>query len=178
MALKEAYTAQELAKLLGRPVQSINRIAKSQNWQFRPRKGRGGGKEWLVSSMPEATQRAIQTAEERRSIEEETVHNANLPTLHTNKPGNIPAPMGRGIMDDKRRYKALAKADLVGLYMDWQAKFGATVQQKQAFVLAYQAGTWSKLLLELGPRISWKSLEKWKLLHRNKCCCPPEIRTG
>ena len=71
-------------------------------------------------------------------------------------------------MDDKRRYKALAKADLVGLYMDWQAKFGATVQQKQAFVLAYQAGTWSKLLLELGPRISWKSLEKWKLLHKNK----------
>lgn len=169
MALKEAYTTTELAHLLRLSVSSsVVRRAEREGWQFRPRKGRGGGKEWLVSSMPEATQRAIQTAEERRSIEEEAAHNADLPTLYTNKPGNIPAPVVRGIMDDKRRYKALAKADLVGLYMDWQAKFGATVQQKQAFVLAYQAGTWSKLLLELGPRISWKSLEKWKLLHRNK----------
>lgn len=168
MALKEAYTSQECSALLGLSVKGTLQRAQREGWQSRPRKGRGGGKEWLVSSMPEATQRAIQTAEERRSIETEAAHNANLPTVYINKPGEIPPPVVRGIMDDKRRYKALAKADLVGLYMDWQAKFGATVQQKQAFVLAYQAGTWSKLLLELGPRISWKSLEKWKLLHKNK----------
>ena len=167
MALKEAYTAQAIASLLERPVQSINRTAKNQGWQSRPRKGRGGGKEWLVSSMPEATRHAIQTAEERRAIEEEAARNAALPAPYV-KESDVPVPMKRAIMDDKRRYKALAKADLLGLYMDWQAKFGSTVKQKQAFILAYQSGTWSKVLMELGPRISWKTLEKWKLtLRRN-----------
>lgn len=64
MALKEAYTSQALAPLLGLTRQGVDAQAKSGGWQFRPRKGRGGGKEWLVSSMPEATQRALQTAED------------------------------------------------------------------------------------------------------------------
>ena len=126
------------------------------SWQSRPRKGRGGGKEWLVSSMPEATQRALQTAEERRAIEAE----AALPAVAVSR---LLSPARQAILDDKRRYKALAKADLLGLYLDWQAKHGSTIRQKQAFILAYQGGAWSKLLAELGPRVSWKSLERWKL---------------
>ena len=161
MALKEVYTAQAIASLLERPVQSINRTAKNQGWQSRPRSGRGGGKEWLVSSMPEKTRIAIQTAEERRALEEEAAHNAALPAVAASQ---LPSPATRqAILDDKRRYKALAKADLLGLYLDWQAKYGATVRQKQAFILAYQGGAWGKLLAELGPRVSWKSLERWKL---------------
>lgn len=168
MAVKEAYTTRELAGLLGfSTIRSVLLRAEREGWQSRPRKGRGGGKEWLVSSMPEATRRAIQTAEERRAIEEEAAHNAVLPAPYV-KESDVPVPMKRAIMDDKRRYKALAKADLLGLYMDWQAKFGSSVKQKQAFILAYQSGTWSKVLMELGPRISWKTLEKWKLtLRRN-----------
>ncbi|WP_165174492.1 Mu transposase C-terminal domain-containing protein [Desulfovibrio sp. ZJ369] len=160
MALKEAYTAQELAILLGCAVQSANRTAKHENWQYRKRAGRGGGNEWLVSSMPDATQRALQMAEERRAIEEESAHNAALPTVVASQ---LPSPARQAILDDKRRYKALAKADLLDLYLNWQRKYGATVSQKEAFIHAYQGGAWSKLLTELGPRISWKSLERWKL---------------
>ncbi len=160
MALKEAYTSQALAPLLGLTRQGVDAQAKSGGWQSRPRKGRGGGKEWLVSSMPEATQRAIQTAEERRAIEEEAAHNAALPMTAGS---HVPALARKAILDDKRRYKALAKADLLGLYLDWQTKHGSTIRQKQAFILAYQGGAWSKLLAELGPRVSWKSLERWKL---------------
>ena len=70
MAVKEAYTTRELAGLLGfSTIRSVLLRAEREGWQSRPRKGRGGGKEWLVSSMPEATRRAIQTAEERRAIE-------------------------------------------------------------------------------------------------------------
>jgi len=142
-------------------VKGVIQRASRESWQFRPRKGRGGGKEWLVSSMPEATQRAIQTAEERLAIEEEAAHNAALPAATASL---LPSPAVRqAILDDKRRYKALAKADLLGLYLDWQAKHGSTIRQKQAFILAYQGGAWSKLLEELGPRVSWKSLERWKL---------------
>ena len=161
MALKEAYTSQALAPLLGLTRQGVDAQAKSGGWQFRPRKGRGGGKEWLVSSMPEATQQAIRTAEERRAIEEEAANSAALPAVTASQ---LPSPTARqAIFDDKRRYKALAKADLLGLYLDWQAKHGSTIRQKQAFILAYQGGAWGKLLAELGPRVSWKSLERWKL---------------
>ena len=161
MALKEAYTSQALAPLLGLTRQGVDAQAKSGGWQFRPRKGRGGGKEWLVSSMPEATQQAIRTAEERRAIEEEAANSAALPAVTASQ---LTFPTARqAIFDDKRRYKALAKADLLGLYLDWQAKHGSTIRQKQAFILAYQGGAWGKLLAELGPRVSWKSLERWKL---------------
>ena len=161
MALKEAYTTAELAHLLRLSVSSsVVRRAEREGWQFRPRKGRGGGKEWLVSSMPEATQLVIQTAEERRAIEEEAANSAALPAVAASR---LPSPARQAILDDKRRYKALAKADLLGLYLDWQAKHGSTIRQKQAFILAYQGGAWGKLLAELGPRVSWKSLERWKL---------------
>ncbi|WP_304049029.1 hypothetical protein [Desulfovibrio piger] len=66
------------------------------------------------------------------------------------------------IMDDSRRYKALAKADLVRQYLAWQRKFGATRAQKDAFVTAYKAGAWPKLLEEVGS-VSWQTLERWKL---------------
>ncbi len=160
MARREAYSARELAPLLGMTERAVLYRADSEQWQFRPRKGRGGGKEWIVSSMPEATQRAIQMAEERRAIEEEAANSAALPSVAASR---FPSPARRAILDDKRRYKALAKADLLGLYLDWQAKHGSTIRQKQAFILAYQGGAWGKLLAELGPRVSWKSLERWKL---------------
>lgn len=156
MAVRETYSARELAPLLGMTERAVLYRADAEQWHSRPRKGRGGGKEWLVSSMPEATQRALQTAEERRAIEAE----AALPAVAVSR---LLSPARQAILDDKRRYKALAKADLLGLYLDWQAKHGSTIRQKQAFILAYQGGAWSKLLEELGPRVSWKSLERWKL---------------
>ncbi|MDE6734832.1 MAG: Mu transposase C-terminal domain-containing protein [Desulfovibrio sp.] len=162
MALKEAYTAQELAILLGCAVQSATRTAKREKWQSRKRTGRGGGNEWLVSSIPEATRNSIQTSEERKAIEEEAAKSAELP-LAFGSPQKLQPQKTVAILDDKRRYKALAKADLLDLYLNWQRKYGATVAQKEAFILAYQGGAWSKLLGELGPRISWKSLERWKL---------------
>ena len=114
MALKEAYTSQALAPLLGLTRQGVDAQAKSGGWKSRPRKGRGGGKEWLVSSMPEATQLAIQIAEERRAIEEETTNIAALPAVATSL---LPSSARQAILDDKRRYKALAKADLLGLFI-------------------------------------------------------------
>lgn len=165
MALKEAYTTQELSKLLAWVVQSINRRAKRDEWQSRPRKGRGGGKEWLVESMPQEIQDAISKEEERRAIEQESSKIASLPEV-LNQNTNLASlkPQTRqAILDDKRRYRALAKADLLDQYLIWQKKYGQTVAQKEAFILAYRGGAWSVLLAELGPNVSWKSLERWKL---------------
>ncbi|WP_367400070.1 DNA-binding protein, partial [uncultured Desulfovibrio sp.] len=56
VTLKESYITQECRELLGITVVSVLRRAEKEHWQFRPRKGRGGGKEWLLASMPQATQ--------------------------------------------------------------------------------------------------------------------------
>lgn len=161
MALKATYTTQEMAQLLSVSCQAIQKRIIRESWQSRPRQGRGGGKEWLVTSMPKATQEAIARAEERNAIEEaknvfdSLTANDNLAALN---------PQTRqAILDDKRRYKALAKADLLRLYLDWQVRYGATVAQKEAFILAYKGGAWAKLLAEIGPNVSWKSIERWKL---------------
>ncbi len=109
MALKEAYTTTELMILLGLSfASSIIRRAKRERWQAQERSGRGGGKEWLLSSMPEETRVAIRAAEEKQAL-------AICPA-----PTPFPAfslSTTTAIMDDKRRYKALARADLVCQYL-------------------------------------------------------------
>jgi putative transposase len=132
--LKDAYTTQELALLQGVAVKNLLLRAKREGWQDRKRKGRGGGKEWLAASMPEATRLAIQTAEARRALEQEkamppAVQAGNMPVLSVD--------YSKAVLDDKRRYRALAKADLLRLYLDWQKKHGATKFQKRAFLDAY-----------------------------------------
>ncbi|ADP87625.1 Mu transposase C-terminal domain-containing protein [Nitratidesulfovibrio vulgaris] len=55
----DAYTTQELVPLLGIQTRAVQIRAKREGWASRPRKGRGGGNEWLVASMPRATREAI-----------------------------------------------------------------------------------------------------------------------
>ena len=103
--------------------------------------------------MPEETRVAIRAAEEKQTL-------ALCPA-----PAPFPAlSLGTttAIMDDKRRYKALARADLICQYLTWQRRHGATKIQKGEFIIAYKAGAWPKLLEEVGP-VSWQTLERWKL---------------
>ncbi|WP_319778415.1 Mu transposase C-terminal domain-containing protein [Maridesulfovibrio sp.] len=53
------YTTQELVELLTVTAMTISRRAKREGWQSQPRPGRGGGKLWLVASMPESTRDQI-----------------------------------------------------------------------------------------------------------------------
>lgn len=57
--MKEAYTTQELAPLLGMTRQGVDKRVKREGCQSRLRAGRGGGREWIVASMPESTRLAI-----------------------------------------------------------------------------------------------------------------------
>lgn len=168
MTVKEAYTTRELARLLGfLTIRSVLLRAEREGWQFRPRKGRGGGKEWLVASMPLETQHAIQMAEGRLAIETEAAHNALLPAL---KEGRQPCTGAGHAGPDgpERANKASLKSNLLDLYLQWQSRYGATVKEKQNFIMAYQAGYWMDILLVVGPNVSWKTLEKWKLISREQ----------
>lgn len=58
--MHQAYTTKELAALLRVEAHtSIVRRARREGWMSRPRKGRGGGSEWLLDSMPEETRLII-----------------------------------------------------------------------------------------------------------------------
>ncbi len=153
MAIKEAYTTLEGSSLLGISPKNLIKRAHRENWQSRPRHGRGGGKEWLASSMPKSTRLAIQVAEEKAALAESEPSPA-LPALS--------AITQAAIMDDSRRNKALARADLVRQYLSWLWRFGYGKKQRQDFITAYMGGAWPKLLEEVG-KVSWQTLERWKV---------------
>ncbi|MCH5277508.1 MAG: Mu transposase C-terminal domain-containing protein [Desulfovibrionaceae bacterium] len=153
MVRKEAYTTQEIASILCLTRQGVDWKAKAEGWQYRPRTGRGGGKEWLVASMPEETRLAIQVAEEKNAVAK-AVPSSALPTL--------PATTQTAIMDDSRRNKALARADLVRQYLGWMRRYGHGRAQKHDFITAYMGGAWPALKAEVG-KVSWQTLERWKL---------------
>jgi len=156
--MKDAYTTRELAKIMGVSVQRIHAQAKSESWQSRPRKGRGGGHEWLVSSMPEAMRIKILRHEAESAETSPALPAPDAPTLAT-------APV-----TEAKKDKALAKADVVALYVEWmkRAPAGTKAAARDNFVLAYQGGAWPRLLEVLGPSVSWKSLERWKVSLRRR----------
>jgi hypothetical protein len=55
------FSAKELAGLIGMPgtVQNVTAKATRENWPFRNRKGKGGGKEYPEICLPALTQRAL-----------------------------------------------------------------------------------------------------------------------
>ncbi|PKN06642.1 MAG: transposase [Deltaproteobacteria bacterium HGW-Deltaproteobacteria-8] len=150
-AATEAYTSAELAPVLMLTERAIQIRAKRDSWPSQPRAGRGGGKVYPFSTLPEDVRAAINLAQAKAAM-------ASAPAPAPTLPGS-PIPE----LDARRRGKALSKADLVRLYLAWQRRHGASARSKEDFVGAYLAGAWPKLREELGESVSWKSLERWKL---------------
>lgn len=150
--MHDTYETKELAHILDVTVRSISRSAKRESWKSVPRSGRGGGNLWLVSSMPESVRLKILAYEEKQA-------QAQLP------PAMVREKKGLAQLSDKQRSKALARADVVALYADWinKSKTGSKTKARERFIEAYKAGAWLNLMDMLGPKISWKSIERWKV---------------
>ncbi|WP_237559937.1 Mu transposase C-terminal domain-containing protein [Desulfohalovibrio reitneri] len=83
--------------------------------------------------------------------------------LHEAKESTAENASGTSVqLDDRRKRVAAARLDLVNLYLDWLAKQGKGVEQRESFIRAYQVGMWPQLLETIGPKVSWKTLERWK----------------
>ncbi len=106
------YTAQELAdlkvKVLPNTKKGVIARAKKENWQSRPRQGRGGGKEYAFDSLPKAVQDEIK-----------------MRTLRAMMPKMSKTTINRGrdvaSLDEAQRKTADARlmmANLVGMYED------------------------------------------------------------
>ncbi|WP_243310088.1 DNA-binding protein [Fundidesulfovibrio agrisoli] len=106
MVAKDAYTASELADVLGVSRQAVDARAKRESWESRPRQGRGGGKEWLVASMPVATREAIAAAMMRQDAPP-----AAVPAVSAPAPAAPASPLAT--LTEHQRETALARLAFV-----------------------------------------------------------------
>ena len=150
MAMKDAYSTQELAVLLCLVASSIIRKARDENWGWRKRPGRGGGKEWLVSSMPEATRIQIAKA----------VAESSVPAL--------PVSSNDVVIPDWANNIGLARFRLV---MEWRVRCAKSKQTKSMasamFELAYRSGQLFPNIHEQLGDVSIKTLYRWDAILRD-----------
>ena len=72
--MKEWFSTKELAGKSGMPktVQGVKRKSIRENWHSRKRSGRGGGKEYHISSLPESTRIELARVEASTTVTEST----------------------------------------------------------------------------------------------------------
>ncbi|WP_319543191.1 Mu transposase C-terminal domain-containing protein [uncultured Pseudodesulfovibrio sp.] len=143
---QDAYSSTQLAKAANVSRQAICKRANREGWSARKRQGRGGGKEFLFSDLPKDIKAVVAT---NQAI------NSTPSPLQAG--GRIGVPL-----DQNRKTKAAAKLDLINLYLEWMGRNGKSIESRESFITSYKAGTWSHLLDTIGPKVSWKSIERWK----------------
>lgn len=155
----ETYSTQAIAALLAVTDRAIQIRAKRESWQSLPRAGRGGGKLWIVSSMPAETVQGIRAA---------LATQAALACAEAPPAANPAArPAGFAAVPDKKLDMARARHRIV---LEWRAHMerakaegGSAREVSKAVVVAYNAG----LLLpawvhEAVPVVSEKTLYRWE----------------
>ena len=149
MAVKDAYSTKELVIMLCMAKSNVLARAAREGWQFRPRPGRGGGKEWLVASMPEATRLQLAKA----------VAESSVPAPIT--PSDIVIP-------DWSHAIGLARFRLV---MEWRERCAKSKQTKRMasamFELAYRTGQLLPNIHEQLGDVSIKTLYRWDAILRD-----------
>lgn len=165
--VKEAYTAQELAPMLDLTERAVRSRAHRESWHSRPRAGRGGGKEWLLASMPAPTRQSIAAAIAQRMAQGMAQHApaaliaADVFTVNSSAApattlASIPA---------KGQQRAAARALLVNMAREFGAAAGQTrTVAYEVFAHEYNRDAiptpaWVREQL---PRVCRASLRNWE----------------
>ena len=160
--MKHWYSAFELAGLSGLPAlpNNVTRKAKAEQWQFRQRSGRGGGKEYAYNSLPQQTQVALIQGAERSvttnytvpAIANPAVQNQLQPQVKTNNEQRTDA------------WLAILRA-----YESWCDRSAGTVLDRDiAFIRAYNGRelVLSNWVYAYRPNLSRSSLKAKQKLQR------------
>lgn len=131
--MKDAYNTQELIAVLSISRQAVIKRARRENWQSRARAGRGGGHEWLVSSMPEATRLALAA-----KVCAVAAVNTNLPAISSTAGKDAPTG-GRAQERLLSPRKAGASTNLASLTGAAKARADARIEATLAARLFAQA---------------------------------------
>ena len=158
-AVKQAYTTQELIPLLQVEAHtSIQRRAKRENWISRPLPRRGGGHEWLLESMPEATRLTIASAIAVRIAKEQERDAPRIASevFTVNTLAEVP---------EAKRRRASARALLVSMAREFGAASGsARSVAYEVFCHEYNRKAISvpEWVREELPRVCRSSLTGWE----------------
>lgn len=152
--VKGAYTAQELAPMLGVTERAVLIRAARESWASRPRPGRGGGKVWIVSSMPDATRVALAAAALPPAPASCVLQGA-LPGFENDAIPNLPPTAAT---------RAGARAAALQLFATWKGgRPGADRTLAHQFAACWNTGdipapAWAREAL---PSFSGNSLVNW-----------------
>ncbi|KAF5054190.1 hypothetical protein DSECCO2_390740 [anaerobic digester metagenome] len=159
------YTAAQIAAAIGKSERAIQKRATRESWPAQKRSGKGGGKVFQLSCLPEDIRAALVAEVARGTVAAEECSALELSqSAPLAKRSLAPAPkVAKQItLDIPRKKKALAKADLVRFYTEALAKSLNKEQARIGFMHAYKAGAWQDLYAQIGD-VSWKSIERWKV---------------
>lgn len=155
--MEESYTTKELAACLGISRQGVDWRARRESWSSRPRAGRGGGREWLVSSMPESTRLALAASLAGQAI---PVSAGDAPALATCSPSVSPLTLRGAAMD-----RAQARSAVVLAYRSFTVNSGMTPSKAaEAFAVRYNAGEIAigDEIRTILPRLCRNSVLNWE----------------
>ncbi|MEG2173743.1 MAG: DNA-binding domain-containing protein [Desulfovibrionaceae bacterium] len=158
MQVKDAYTVQEIACILGISRQAVAKRAKNEAWEHAPREGRGGGNEWLIASLPDATRCEIQArlaAQLTDSASTQLAANAPTTIPPTTAPDIVIPDWALDIA--KARYRIVT---------EWRAHCARQAHSTKAvatesFIAAYNAGLLLSQLQQHISEISMPTLYRW-----------------
>ncbi|XPV77656.1 MAG: DNA-binding domain-containing protein [Desulfovibrio sp.] len=146
MALKEAYTTKELATVLSVTAKTLLARGLREGWESRIRKARGGGNEWLVSSLPDAVRSQI--------------------VLQQAKTESAPAlPEQDVVIPDWSHKLGMARYRVCHDWMQYVAKQKGTlssVEATKAFCHAHNTGLMDEGLFETVGKVSKQTLYRWR----------------
>jgi len=184
--VKEWFSAAELAGLPGLPraVQVINRNAQKKGWQARERQGRGGGREYHISSLPTEARVALAAKAAGQATVESPTADAQAGKAEAAKlvireklteqaafVGRIEgARLAVGVTGTARQ-RMDAKLDILGRFQEFRTRlpYKGTVARTE-FCRAYNARQIEvpSQVIQLYPDVSEGSIFRWEKALQNR----------
>ena len=163
---QDAYSSSELAPLLEIAPRNVRERAKRESWRSRPRRGRGGGREWIVSSMPDATRLALAGTETSASAEAAALKLREELAAQAAETGRQSALSAFAALPEARKSRAEARALTVRLCEDYLAASGLPRRRgTELFCARVRSGQaalpdWAREALP--AKLSAGSLRNWR----------------
>ena len=171
--MKERIRAREISKILCKSTRTIQRRAAREKWPFEVVNKRGD-KAFLVSGLPESVRMAVATAQARASVEKPSNMvpfspsnggGPEIPSLH-NKVGTPDMiPVGSPDLPEYKNRIALARADLVRLYLKEKERAKeareSVTEAAKLYVKGYNTGQLHPGLFDTLGKTSFQSVETW-----------------
>jgi putative transposase len=156
----ETITAKELAKIMDKSDRNIRRRADKEKWPSRTLNGRGD-KAYLVASLPDDVRLQVTMARSRGNGERGTgVSLYNKVSLAPR-----PVPVGSPDLPDYKNRIALARTDLVRMYLAEKDRAKAAGESVTAsaklYIKGYNTGHLHPRLFEILGPTSFASVESW-----------------